>query len=88
MKRALLALLGVVGAVGALYWVSVSQAAFSCEACVDASGQRFCQTVRAATEETSHENARANVCNATRGDLTQRLACRNAPSTTVVCGRP
>jgi len=88
MKRALWTLLLVGAAGGVLWWASLSQAAFSCEACVERDGHRLCQTVRAATEDAARQTALSNVCNATGRDLTERLACQAAPTTTVVCGRP
>lgn len=88
MKRAALALLGLLAAVAVLYWASLSQAAFSCEACVEIAGRRLCQTVRAESEDAARGTAVSNVCNAVGSDLTERLACQSAPTTTVVCGRP
>jgi hypothetical protein len=88
MKRAALIVLGVAAASGLLWWASLSQAAFSCEACIEVDGRRLCQTVRAASEDAARQTAVSNVCNSVGRDLTERLACQNAPTTVVVCGRP
>lgn len=88
MKRAFWVALLLCAGGGALWWATLSQAVFSCEACIERDGRRLCQTVRAASEDAARETARSNVCNAIGRDLTDRLACQTAPTTTVVCGRP
>jgi len=88
VKRAVAIVLALTALVGLLYWASLSQAGYSCEACADKAGMRLCQTVAAASEDLARQTAVSNVCNAVGQDLTERLACQAAATTTVTCGRP
>jgi len=88
MKRAAWVVLGLAALIGILWWGTLSQAGFSCEACIEAGGRQLCQTVQAESEEMARQTAVSNVCNSVGRDLTERLACQSAPTTRVVCGRP
>jgi hypothetical protein len=85
MKRAVLALLGVAAVVGLLYAMTLSQAGWECEACVEFQGQSACRTVTGARREDAEREALSNACAFLASGVTQILACQRSEPTSLRC---
>ena len=68
-----------------LWFATMQQAGVRCEACSDLGGQPVCRVVHGASHEMAAKIALSNLCNELHGDLTSRLACQRAPTTSLHC---
>lgn len=78
--------MAIVAAGLALLWfATMRQAGVRCEACTDMGGERLCRAVHGGSHEMAAQTALSNLCNELHRDLTARLACQRAPTTTLHC---
>ncbi len=68
-----------------LYWVSTSQAAAECEACVEWNGRRVCGRVAAETREEATRRAVSHACGIATTGVTDTLACEKLPPVGLAC---
>lgn len=70
---------------GALWLVTLREAAVACEVCVAFGGQTACRLASAADREQALQMAQSTACAVLAGGVTQGLQCQRTPPTSVRC---
>ena len=85
MRRAVIALLVILGVAAALYAATRAQQAVECEACMGYGGLTRCSRVSAATRAEAERGAVSNACSALTSGVTRSLECQRTPPVSIVC---
>ena len=84
--KALLVVLGIVAGVAVLYFSTLGQAGFECEACVEFGGRERCGSARAASEVEATRSAIATACAPLTRGVTETLDCGRKAPQALRCG--
>jgi hypothetical protein len=87
-RGALLAAVGVAGAVALLWWATLAEGDVACRVCTQHMGRVHCSRVAAATREKAQAAALQSACGALAGGVTSGLACQRQPPLSVDCDDP
>jgi hypothetical protein len=70
----------------ALAWATLRETAVSCEVCVAFQGRSACRTSSGPAAEEATAMAHSVACAELSSGVTQGMACRRTPPTSVACG--
>lgn len=70
---------------GVLYFATLSQAGFECEACMEFQGRQSCRTVAGPSEADARRGAISNACATLTSGVTETLRCEGAPPVRLEC---
>lgn len=83
--RILIVVAGVVAALAALGWFTVSSQTATCRVCVVYRGLEACRTASAGTPEEAERHAQATACALVTGGVTEDLECQRSRPVAVRC---
>jgi len=82
-KNALLVIVGIVGFVALLTYLSLGQKQFRVEACVEFQGRTNCRIASGPTEEQAVRTATDNACATIASGMTDSMSCSHKPPVSV-----
>ena len=74
--------------VAGVVYLSIPRSPYSCEVCLEFSGERVCRRGAGETEEAARTAAQESTCGGNARGMSEMIACRNAEPVAVTCTGP